>query len=186
MNDQDEKFMNLAFDHAKIALNNNEVPVGCLFVYDNDVDEDLKTKIIAVGSNTVNLTKNATRHAEINCIDEVITYYDKLKLTTNKYERLSDFLKNVSVYVTVEPCIMCMDALHQLEIKQIVYSCNNDRFGGRTVFDVGRYKNSRHTPIIKSGYRSDEAMELLKEFYNGTNPNAPISKVKIKPSNKSK
>ncbi|GJQ81400.1 hypothetical protein Trydic_g18265 [Trypoxylus dichotomus] len=121
--ESEKKFMEIAFQNAQDALKNQEVPVGCIFVYNNE--------IIAQGRNTVNETHNATRHAEMNCIDDVI-----------------------------------------------LFGCRNDRFGGQTVFDVRSVLNP--VTVVKDGYRADDAMALLKEFYKGTNPSAPSSKVKIK------
>lgn len=161
----DRKYIDVAFQHAREALKRQEVPVGCIFVRDD--------RILSVGSNTVNLTKNATRHAEMNCIDDIVDYTKVNNLNT------SDFFEEIRVYVTVEPCIMCMTALYDLKVKEIVYSCNNDRFGGQTVYDVRSVYKSVPT-LIKSGYRADDAMDLLKEFYKGTNPNAPSSKAKKK------
>lgn len=160
----DKNFIDQAFVYAKKALEAQEVPVGCIFVHDH--------QIIAVGSNTVNLTKNATRHAEFNCIDGVLNYCNTHKLNSK------EFFAKISVYVTVEPCVMCMAALYDLRVKEIVFSCKNDRFGGKTVFDVSGVLNNVTT--MKSGYRDEDGMNLLKEFYKGTNPSAPLSKVKIK------
>lgn len=162
--DIEKIFMEKAFCYAREALEAKEVPVGCIFVHNGE--------IIAVGRNTVNETHNATRHAEINCIDEVSRYCDINNLEVSK------IFEELSVYVTVEPCIMCAAALYQLKVKNIVYGCNNDRFGGETVFNVANILN----PVTqrKGGYRADEAMLLLKEFYQGVNPSAPPSKVKIK------
>ena len=81
----DPKYLDCAFKEAEKALIDNEVPVGCVFVKHKAPETELKDKelysnqlfdtnkhiIISRGRNTVNATKNATRHAEINCIDEV-------------------------------------------------------------------------------------------------------------------
>ncbi|CAG9834318.1 unnamed protein product [Diabrotica balteata] len=115
-------FMDKAFFFAKEDLSVQEVPVGCVFVYNDD--------IIALGRNTVNETRNATRHAEINCIEDIVEYSKKNNLDYNQV------FQETWVYVTVEPCIMCAAALYDLKIKRIVYGCKNDRFGGQTVFDV--------------------------------------------------
>lgn len=163
--ESDKEFMDKAFHYAVEALKDQEVPVGCIFIHDN--------KIIAVGSNKVNLTKNATRHAEINCIDDINEYCKRENLD------VKEFFKDISIYVTVEPCIMCMSALINLQVRKICYGCHNDRFGGGSVFNVSQVMNNTKT-LIKKGYQAEEAMNLLKEFYNGTNPNAPLSKVKIK------
>lgn len=153
--------MEHALNVAKEALSAGEVPVGCIFVYNNN--------IIATGKNSVNETKNATRHAEMNCIDEVIKNYIDWKKV---------FLET-HVIVTVEPCIMCAAALHDLKIGSITYGCANDRFGGCiSVFDASKMYSKPCK--VTGGVCADEAMSLLKTFYKGTNPNAPESKVKKK------
>ncbi|KOX77018.1 tRNA-specific adenosine deaminase 2 [Melipona quadrifasciata] len=156
-------WMDVALQKANESLKVGEVPVGCLFVYNSNV--------IAVGNNTVNKTHNATRHAEINCIDQV------LEFCKTKNLNYKSIFYDIDVIVTVEPCIMCMSALCQLQVHNVIYGCRNDRFGGCiSVFEVPKLYNSR-TKII-GGTRGNEAMILLKEFYKGTNPNAPESKMK--------
>ncbi|GLH14614.1 hypothetical protein R5R35_007563 [Gryllus longicercus] len=158
-----EEWMEKAFELASKELELGEVPVGCVFVYDN--------KITAEGRNSVNETRNPTRHAEINCIDQVMEWCRE-----TKRDWRSVFSKT-RVYVTVEPCVMCAAALHNLKIEQIVYGCHNDRFGGcGTVMDVASlYENP--VPTI-SGVQEKRAMKLLQQFYDGINPNAPQPKVK--------
>lgn len=165
----EEQFMNQAFLLAQEALEAQEVPVGCVFVYEGE--------ILARGRNSVNETRNATRHAEFNCIDQVIDHCKKFEI--NPF----DVFKSVDVYVTVEPCIMCVAALYELKVKSITFGCKNDRFGGQTVYNVSNVIDNEC--VVKSGVRSDEAMQLLKEFYMGTNPNAPEPKIKGKKSRNS-
>lgn len=167
LTENEKSFMETAFKFAYEALESQEVPVGCIFVYENE--------IIARGRNTVNETRNATRHAEMNCIDQVIDYCN------GRNCNVDDVFAKIDVFVTVEPCIMCVAALYDLQIKSVVFGCRNDRFGGHSVFNVANVL--RPVTVVKGGYRADEAMNLLKEFYKGTNPNAPPSKVK---KNKSK
>lgn len=157
-----ESFMENALENGRTANVNNEVPVGCVFVYEN--------AIIAYGANMVNKTKNATRHAEFICIDQVLDFCKDKNLTP------SEVFRETSVVVTVEPCIMCAAALHQLNVKEIVFGCVNDRFGGKTVLDVFELLQSQ-IPLT-GGIRDDEAMDLLKEFYKGENPSAPCPKAK--------
>lgn len=152
--------MREAFVEARNALSAGEVPVGCVFVYKNE--------IIARGSNNVNATKNATRHAEFQCIDQVLDLCERKLIPLSKNEIFGE----ISVVVTVEPCIMCSAALHTLGVKEICYGCANDRFGGKTVVDVPVVVGKR-IPIL-GGICADEAMELLKEFYKGENPSAPV------------
>lgn len=97
------EFMQAAFDNAQDAFARGEVPVGCVFVYQNEV--------IARGSNQTNETKNATRHAELICVDTVLEYAKQNNLDPSKV------FADTSVVVTVEPCIMCAAALHHLKVK---------------------------------------------------------------------
>lgn len=74
---------------------------------------------------------------------------------------------------------MCAAALHTVRVASITYGCANDRFGGcRSVLDTTKLYPDP-CPVT-GGIRAEEAMDLLKEFYKGTNPNAPESKVKVK------
>jgi len=150
--------MNVSLGLAKEALDVGEVPVGCVFV-DND------GSILASGRNTVNETKNATRHAEINCMDTIVK------------AGLLGRLSNVTIVVTVEPCIMCAAMLINVGCTNIIYGCANDRFGGcGTVLAVPGLEKCQ----IQSGLYANLAMDLLKQFYKGQNPNAPENKVKKK------
>lgn len=153
--------MNISLCLAKEALEAGEVPVGCIFVDDDG-------NILASGRNTVNETKNATRHAEMNCVDTIIK--------AGFLEKLS----NISVVVTVEPCIMCAAMLINIGCANIIYGCANDRFGGcGTVLAVPGLENCK----VQGGLFENQAMDLLKQFYKGQNPNAPENKVKKKPVN---
>lgn len=151
-----------ALTNARRALANQEVPVGCVFVYQNE--------IIAEGANLVNDTKNATRHAELICIDQVMAFCRDRGLP------FRDVFGQISVVVTVEPCIMCAGALNELSVKEIIFGCRNDRFGGQTVLNVFELVDSKIE--VLGGVREDEAMDLLKEFYKGENPAAPVPKVR--------
>lgn len=156
------KWMDVALGQATDSLQAGEVPVGCLFIH--------KNQLIATGNNTVNETKNATRHAEMNCIDGVMKYCKERNLDH------IEILHNIDVVVTVEPCVMCAAALHQLQVRTIVYGCPNDRFGGcGSVYQVAGIYESKVK--INAGIKAEEAMILLKTFYKGTNPNVPVEKI---------
>ncbi|XP_070154165.1 tRNA-specific adenosine deaminase 2 [Polyergus mexicanus] len=158
-------WMDVALQKAEESLKAGEVPVGCLFIYNNE--------IIATGNNTVNETCNATRHAEINCVDQVLKFCKEKRV---EYETV---FCNLDVIVTVEPCIMCISALLQLQVRSIIYGCANDRFGGCvSVLEVPKFYDPK--VIIQGNVKRKEAMRLLKDFYKGVNPNAPESKVKRK------
>ncbi|XP_042524616.1 tRNA-specific adenosine deaminase 2-like [Dipodomys spectabilis] len=168
------RWMEEAMRMAKDALENTEVPVGCLMVYNNE--------IVGKGRNEVNQTKNATRHAEMVAIDQVLYWCQR-----NGQSPSAVFERTV-LYVTVEPCIMCAAALGLMKILLVVYGCQNELFGGcGSVLNVA----SADLPNMGKpfqripGYQAEEAVELLKAFYKQENPNAPKSKVRKKEFQKS-
>lgn len=164
-----EKWMLKAVDEAHNALTRGEVPVGCIFVY--------KDEIIATGSNKVTETKNATQHAEMVAIDTII---EKCRL--EKLDQ-TDVFRNTTLYVTVEPCIMCAAALRLVSIGLVVFGCHNERFGGcGSVLPVANDDIPDYGIKLTflSGICKDKAIQLLKDFYKGENPNAPEHKKKIK------
>ncbi|KAI4873303.1 hypothetical protein NFI96_011824 [Prochilodus magdalenae] len=162
-----QSWMAKAFGMARDALENGEVPVGCLMVY--------KDEILGKGRNEVNETKNATRHAEMVALDQVLEWC-RLRQLDSK-----EVCTQTVLYVTVEPCIMCAAALRLLHIPLVVYGCKNDRFGGcGSVLDISSDDLPHTGTSFKciSGHRAEEAVEMLKTFYKQENPNAPKPKVR--------
>ena len=162
-------WMEKTFQLAEEALKNGEVPVGCILVYDD--------RKIASGRNEVNETKNATRHAEIVAIDEVINWCE------TEGRNSVDVFKNSTLFVTVEPCIMCAGALRQVGVLKVVYGCANERFGGcGSILSVDNGELSDLGEKIKciGGVMADRAVSILKEFYKGENTNCPEEKRKWK------
>ncbi|XP_053447670.1 tRNA-specific adenosine deaminase 2 isoform X1 [Nycticebus coucang] len=169
-----EKWMEAAMHMAKEALENTEVPVGCLMVYNNEV--------VGKGRNEVNQTKNATRHAEMVAIDQVLDW------CRQRGRSPPDVFEHTVLYVTVEPCIMCAAALRLMKIPLVVYGCQNERFGGcGSVLNIASadLPNTGRLFQCIPGYRAEEAVEMLKTFYKQENPNAPKSKVRKKECQKS-
>lgn len=155
-------FMRLALEQAEEALAAREVPVGCVFVKDGQV--------IAKARNRTNEWHNATLHAELAAIDLFIHTEPRP-------------FKDITLYVTVEPCIMCASALRQLGIGRVVYGCGNDRFGGcGSILDINTNgKLGSHPPYEASGgYYREEAIMVLRRFYLTHNVNAPKPKDKSK------
>ncbi|KAL4649176.1 tRNA-specific adenosine deaminase 2 [Arapaima gigas] len=162
-----ESWMQKAFDMAREALEKGEVPVGCLMVNSNQV--------LGKGSNEVNETKNATRHAEMVALDQVLEWCQR------EGRDYREVLPHTVLYVTVEPCIMCAGALRLLHVPLVVYGCKNERFGGcGSVLDIPGDELSGTGTAFESvpGFRAEEAVEMLKTFYRQDNPNAPKPKVR--------
>uniref|UniRef100_A0A8D8Y655 tRNA-specific adenosine deaminase 2 n=1 Tax=Cacopsylla melanoneura TaxID=428564 RepID=A0A8D8Y655_9HEMI len=111
--------------------------------------------VIARGKNEVNATKNATRHAELVCIDQVVTKY------AETYRKV---FENVTVIVNVEPCIMCMAALLELNIDEIVFTCVNDRFGYNI---LGRTDRTNYVAIVELNMLSSSSDGCFKDVVRG-------------------
>ncbi|KAI0733399.1 cytidine deaminase-like protein [Fomitopsis betulina] len=166
-NNEHLHWMMEAMDMAEEALAATEVPVGCVFVRDG--------RIIARARNRTNELRNATRHAELEAIDEILA---DAALTP---ARAAYPLSETTLYVTVEPCIMCASALRQMGIKEVFYGCENDRFGGcGSVLGVNsQLAHPKHAPYkATGGYLREDAILVLRRFYITENVNAPIPKAK--------
>jgi len=121
----------------------------------------------------VNATKNATRHAEIVAIDQILLH------SNGRFG--ADVFKECQLVVTCEPCIMCAAALLQLHVGIVYFGCSNERFGGcgsvlRLHDKIDRFSGY---PVV-SGICKQEAIQLLKKFYLLENKNAPKPAAKKK------
>lgn len=154
----DVEYMEMALLEAKKALDSSEVPVGCVFVKNGE--------ILATGHNDTNRTQNGTRHAELCAMDK---------------RPLTDF-KDSTLYVTVEPCIMCASALRQAGIKTAFFGAGNDRFGGcGSVISVNSLTSDEclgNKYDVYPSIKRRDAIMLLRKFYTQQNPNAPEPKLK--------
>ena len=141
-----EKFFNAAFLEAKKAYAEDEVPVGCVIVQDE--------KIISRSHNKKEKKNCAIFHAEIECISKATK---KLK-TWN--------LKDCDMYVTLEPCMMCMGAIVNSRIKNLYFACKDPK-GGAVVSNIKfkKIKNLNHYPNIEYGFMEKECSEILKHFF---------------------
>ncbi|CAN8288554.1 unnamed protein product [Cochlearia groenlandica] len=172
--DESHKYMSFALQQAKFALEALEVPVGCVILEDG--------KVIASGRNRTNETRNATRHAEMEAIDQLIEQWRENSLSPSQVA--AKFSKCV-LYVTCEPCIMCASALSFLGIKEVYYGCSNDKFGGcgsilslhldnSQLLDINEESQRGKEYKCKGGIMAEEAVSLFKCFYEQGNPNGVL------------
>ena len=134
----DNYFMNKALELAKKAYDLDEVPVGCVVVYNNE--------IIASGFNRKEIDGISTSHAEILAINNACR-----KLGT---WRLDDCI----LYTTMEPCMMCTGAIIQSRIGRVVYGTKNDSFGY-----LSRINNQKIEII--SGVLNDKCLSIVSDFF---------------------
>lgn len=143
---QDEYFMRQAIQLAAQAEQNGEVPVGALLVKDG--------AILAQGYNAVIAQADATAHAEIQVVRQAGR---KLK----NYR-----LMETTLYVTLEPCIMCAGALLHSRIKRIVYGASDPKAGAAgSVLDVFSSSVAFHKVQVQGGLLAEECRQQLQLFF---------------------
>ena len=138
MDMNDEYYMNIALEEAKKAIIYDEVPVGSVMVYNN--------QIFSRTFNRKNLDNVATYHAEIIAIEETCR-----KLNTW-------YLDDCTLYTTVEPCMMCTGAIIQARIKRVVYGTKNEAFGY-----LSKLENTKVQ--ITSGILKEECTKVMSDFF---------------------
>eukprot|EP00055_Hartaetosiga_balthica_P015434 m.91124 g.91124 ORF g.91124 m.91124 type:complete len:286 (+) comp8864_c0_seq2:46-903(+) len=166
---EEEKWMKYALKEAELALLEGEVPVGCVIICNGD--------IIGRGHNETNKDHNATRHAELVAFDDCV---GRLGGNVTKAKEL---MKIARLYVSVEPCVMCAHALRLLGLVDVVFGCQNERFGGcGSTLNVALCNTADELEKLRivSGPGRVSAINLLKLFYVNENPNAPQPKRKTR------
>lgn len=162
------------FEEAEKGYQKGEVPVGCLFIRN---DQDGECEVIAKAHNRTNEFKTALKHAEIDCINQVVEKF------SDSYRQV---FKDTIVVLTLEPCVMCCRILRRLQVKSVLYGAQNERFGGAgSVFNIAtdcRIKDPQ-LECISNFLDSTRAVTLLQKFYDQTNENAPKNKVNLSRSN---
>lgn len=139
----DEQYMQQVIREAQKAFDIDEVPVGAIIV--------MNDSIIAKAHNQVELLNDSTAHAEI------------LALTTAFNSLGSKYLPDATLYVTVEPCLMCCGALYWSKIGRIVFGAYDDKNGYRKT--TGDNNPFHPKTVITGGILADECSRLMKEFF---------------------
>ena len=136
----DNYFMRRALDEAKIALQKDEVPVGAVIVSNN--------QIIARAHNLTETLNDVTAHAEMQAITSAANYLG------------GKYLKNCTLYVTLEPCQMCAGALYWSQISKVVIGASDAHRGVRVL-------NTKLHPKTKvvDGIMAKESKSLIDDFF---------------------
>ena len=159
------------------SIKDGEVPVGCIFLHIGS------KKIIASSHNLTNMTKDASRHCEINCLyklEEIINDSEKKKKfikdnNIEEFNNIQELFANSALFVSCEPCIMCAYALSIAGIKEVYYGCPNEKFGGNgSIMSIQKGPGKPY--VSKGGYLKEECIEVLRKFYSRGNEKAPENK----------
>ena len=139
----DEYFMQQALKEAQKAYEDGEVPVGAIVVMNN--------RIIARGHNQVERLSDPTAHAEIIALTSAFNYLG------------SKYLPEGSLYVTVEPCLMCTGALYWSKIGKVIWGADDEKNGHKHITDPNWPFHPKTE--ITNGILKDECAELMKSFF---------------------
>lgn len=137
----DAYFMRKALDLASQAFEEDEIPIGAIVVYEN--------KIIGKGYNQTEKLMDVTAHAEMLAITSAAQYMN------------SKFLDECTLYVTIEPCVMCGGALKWARFNKVVFGATEPKFGYSTISEGILY----HKTNVVKGVLADECALLMKQFF---------------------
>jgi tRNA(adenine34) deaminase len=136
----DAYFMKKALQEAEMAFEKGEIPVGALVV--------IEDRIIARSHNLTELLQDVTAHAEMQAITSAAHFLG------------GKYLKNCTLYVTLEPCQMCAGALYWSQLSKVVYGASDDQRG---FVKMGTQLHPK-TQVV-SGIMAEEAADLLQRFF---------------------
>jgi tRNA(adenine34) deaminase len=136
----DAYFMKKALQEAEMAFEKGEIPVGAVVVVED--------RIIARSHNLTELLQDVTAHAEMQAITSAAHFLG------------GKYLKNCSLYVTLEPCQMCAGALYWSQLSKVVYGASDEQRG---FVKMGTQLHPK-TQVV-SGIMAEESAELMKRFF---------------------
>jgi len=137
----DDFFMAEALREARFALAEDEIPIGAIVV--------CQGKIIGRGHNLTERLTDVSAHAEMQALTAAANYIG------------GKYLKDCTLYVTMEPCVMCAGASYWFQVGKIVFGAYDARLG----FGRLNQKITHPKTIITGGIRENECSELVKEFF---------------------
>lgn len=145
----DEQYMQQALREARKAYEEDEVPIGAIIV--------MGGRIIARGHNQTERLTDCTAHAEIIALTSAFNFLG------------SKYLPEASIYVTVEPCLMCAGALYWSKISRVVYGTEDEKNGYRRLISggagaAGPWPFHPKTELVK-GILGEDCARLMKEFF---------------------
>ncbi len=157
----DVKYMKEAIKQAKKALALNEVPIGCVIVYED--------KIIARGYNRRVTDKNTLSHAELNAIRKAS-------------KKLGDWrLDDCRMYITLEPCQMCAGAIVQSRIKKVYAGCMNPKAGcAGSIMNLLQVEQFNHQVEFEEGLLGEECSRMLSDYFKDLRKKKAEEKKRLK------
>lgn len=158
MRKNDEKYMKEALRQAKKAADIDEVPIGCVIVYQD--------KIISRGYNRRNIQGSTLAHAELLAIQKAS-------------KKLGDWrLEECTMYVTLEPCPMCAGAIVQARIPKVVIGAMNPKAGcAGSVLNILEERKFNHQVETERGVLEEECRILMKDFFKNLRKKKSLTRI---------
>ena len=148
MTEREIKFMKEAIKEARKAAKINEVPIGCVIVYED--------RIIGRGYNRRMTDRTALAHAEISAIKKACRFMGDWRLD------------DTEIYITLEPCQMCAGAIVQSRIRKVFIGAMNPKAGcAGSILDLLHVKEFNHQCMVETGLLEEECAKLLTDFFAG-------------------
>ena len=142
----DQRYMKMAIEQARIAEENGDVPIGAVIVHEN--------QIIGKAYNQREQLVDPTAHAEIIALTQAAAALQSWRLN------------GCTIYVTLEPCPMCAGALVLARIERLVYGCDDPKTGAvKSLYNIVQDGRLNHRLKVTSGVMVDECSQLLQEFF---------------------
>jgi len=143
---EDQQFMKLAIEQAKVAEENGDVPIGAVIVY--------KDQVIGRAYNQREQLNDPTAHAEIIALTQAAAYLSSWRLN------------GCTIYVTLEPCPMCAGALVLARIDRLVYGCDDPKAGAcKSLYNIVQDERLNHRLEVASGILEKDCSEQLQGFF---------------------
>lgn len=156
----DEQYMALALEEARAAAAAGEVPIGAVVVFE-PIDRGTRRplappQVIARAHNRRETDRDPAGHAEFIALKEAARALDAWRLT------------DCTVYVTLEPCIMCAGLMHQARVSRCVYGAPDQKAGAvGTLYNIHADERLNHQFAVTPGVGEAECVELLRSFFRG-------------------
>ncbi|MHC4644476.1 MAG: tRNA adenosine(34) deaminase TadA [Planctomycetota bacterium] len=146
ISEEDEHFMKVAMEQARIAEENGDVPIGAVIVYEE--------QIIGKAYNQREQLQDPTAHAEIVALTQAAEFVGSWRL------------EGCTMYVTLEPCCMCAGALVLARMDRLVYGCDDPKAGAcKSLYNIVQDERLNHRLEVEAGMLSAECTELLQRFF---------------------
>ncbi|WP_246806586.1 tRNA adenosine(34) deaminase TadA [Neopusillimonas maritima] len=159
---RDAAAMALALDQAKRAIELGEIPVGAVVL-------DEQGRVLGAGHNRTIINHDPTAHAEIVALREAAKEQENYRLP------------GLRVYVTLEPCVMCMGALMHARVAEVIFGASDPKTGAcGSVLDISTFKQLNHHTQVRGGVMAQACGALLSDFFRDRRAQARAQREQLK------